>query len=51
MEKDILDNTFIVITSDHGNYNYGQTTIYEGGVKIPLMIHWPAGINTASTFL
>lgn len=49
-EKDILDNTLIVITSDHGNYNYGKTTLYEGGVKVPLMIHWPAGIKPGSTY-
>ena len=35
-EKGKLENTLIVITSDHGNYNYGKSTIYEGGIKIPL---------------
>jgi len=48
-EKGKLENTLIVITSDHGNYNNGKTTIYEGGVKVPLMMFWPAGIK-AGTF-
>ena len=49
-EKGKLENTLIVITSDHGNYNGGKTTIYEGGVKVPLLMYWPAGINAGSTY-
>ena len=48
-EKGKLENTLIVLTSDHGNYNFGKTTIYEGGVRVPLMMHWPAGIKAGST--
>jgi arylsulfatase A-like enzyme len=44
-EKGLFENTIIVITSDHGNYNHGKSTLYESGVKVPLMIHWPAGIS------
>ncbi len=49
-EKGILENTLIIVTSDHGNYNFGKSTIYEGGVKIPLMMYWPAGIKAGSTY-
>jgi len=49
-EKGILENTLIVITSDHGNYNFGKSTLYEGGVKVPLMMYWPAGIKPGSTY-
>jgi len=49
-EKGILENTLIVITSDHGNYNFGKSTIYEGGIKVPLMMYWPAGIKAGSTY-
>jgi arylsulfatase A-like enzyme len=44
-EKGLFENTIIVITSDHGNYNHGKSTLYESGVKVPLLIHWPAGIS------
>jgi arylsulfatase A-like enzyme len=44
-EKGLYENTLIVITSDHGNYNFGKSTLYEGGVKVPLLMHWPAGIS------
>jgi arylsulfatase A-like enzyme len=40
-----LENTLIIITSDHGNYNYGKSTVYQGGVQVPLMMYWPTGIK------
>ncbi|GAL89501.1 choline-sulfatase [Jejuia pallidilutea] len=49
-EKGIYENTIIIITSDHGNYNAGKTTLYESGVRVPLMMHWPAGIKANSEY-
>ena len=49
-ERGILDNTLIVLCSDHGNYNFQKSTLYEGGVKIPLMMYWPKGIAAGSVF-
>lgn len=49
-EKGKLENTLIVITSDHGNYNFGKSTIYEGGTRVPLLMYWPEGIKPGSQF-
>ena len=49
-EKGKLDNTLIVITSDHGDYNFGKSTNYEGGIRVPLMMYWPNGISTPRTY-
>jgi len=49
-EKGKLENTLIIITSDHGNYNYGKSTLYQGGIKVPLMMYWPAGIKPGSKY-
>ena len=49
-EKGKLDNTLIVITSDHGDYNFGKATNYDGGIKVPLMMYWPNGISTPRTY-
>ena len=49
-EEGIYENTLIVIASDHGDYNGGKTTLYEGGIKIPLMMHWPNGIKPNQTY-
>ncbi|WP_170039610.1 sulfatase family protein [Polaribacter gangjinensis] len=49
-DEGIYENTLIVIASDHGDYNGGKTTLYEGGTKIPLMMHWPNGIKPNQTY-
>ena len=49
-DKGLLENTLIVITSDHGEYNHGKTTLYEGGIRVPLMMYWPAGIKAGSRY-
>jgi len=49
-DEGIYENTIIVITSDHGSYNYGKTTLYESGVKVPLLVHWPNGIKPNSVY-
>lgn len=49
-EKGILENTLIVITSDHGSYNFGKATLYESGVRVPLMMYWPAGIKAGAVY-
>ena len=45
-----FENTLIVMTSDHGNYYYQKSTLYEGGTKTPLLMHWPAGIKSGSVY-
>ena len=49
-EKGKLENTLIVVTSDHGNYNFGKATLYESGVKVPLLMYWPEGIKSGSVY-
>ncbi|NQX89602.1 MAG: sulfatase-like hydrolase/transferase [Halioglobus sp.] len=36
------DNTLVVLTSDHGSWRRGKATLYEGGVRVPLITRWPA---------
>ena len=39
-----LDNTILVVTSDNGMpFVRTKTTLYDGGVRMPLAIHWGAG--------
>jgi arylsulfatase A-like enzyme len=48
--KGKLDNTIIIITSDHGDFNHAKATNYEGGTKVPLMVYWPNGITHPRTY-
>jgi arylsulfatase A-like enzyme len=41
-----LDNTIIVITSDHGMpFPRAKASLYDDGSRIPLAIRWPRGIT------
>lgn len=43
-EKD----TLIVYLSDHGVKRYGKTTLYQGGVHVPMIMNWPGQIAPGS---
>lgn len=41
-----LDNTLIVVTSDHGMpFPRAKASLYDAGTRVPLAIRWPQGIN------
>ena len=42
-----LDNTIIVVTSDHGMpFPRSKASLYDAGTHVPLAIRWPAGITS-----
>lgn len=55
-ERDQLDNTLIVFTSDNGPWYNGSPgklrgrkgQSYEGGFRIPMIAHWPSSIPAGS---
>jgi len=49
-ELNLEDNTIIIFTSDNGGrvpttsnrpLRFGKASAYEGGVRVPLIVHWP----------
>jgi arylsulfatase A-like enzyme len=61
--KGLADDTLIMFTSDNGSHfeggykpamlqsngglRGGKRDLYEGGIRVPLIAHWPAGIKKA----
>jgi arylsulfatase A-like enzyme len=62
-EAGVADNTIVVFASDNGGATYvrnpasnipfrgGKTTYYEGGLRVPLMVRWPAQISRGAEIL
>jgi arylsulfatase A-like enzyme len=64
-ELNIYDNTIIVFTSDNGPHREGgadpdffdsngilkgyKRDLYEGGIRVPLIVHWPAKVKPGKT--
>lgn len=54
-ETDQLDNTVIVLTSDHGElfHQHGMVThgrsLYDAEARVPLLIHWPGVVEARSS--
>jgi uncharacterized sulfatase len=43
-----LDNTIVVVTSDHGMpFPRAKASLYDAGSRVPLAIRWPKGIQNA----
>jgi arylsulfatase A len=56
-DLDLAENTMVIFTSDNGGlnaetsnlpYRDGKSTLYEGGIRVPLFVRWPGQIKPGS---
>lgn len=45
-----FENTVFIIMSDHGDWRRGKATCYEGGLRIPLAIHYPPLVKSGTKY-
>lgn len=59
VEQDILDNTLIVFLSDNGGHGLGSSCgpyrgwkgmLYEGGIRVPFCLSWPAKLEGGKVY-
>ncbi|MCH2207829.1 MAG: sulfatase [Lentisphaerales bacterium] len=45
-KQGVADNTVIIFMSDNGRpFPRDKTSLYDGGIKTPFIVNWPAGIK------
>ena len=56
-ELEIADNTLVLFTSDNGaafegfigDLKGGKTDLHDGGIRVPMIVRWPAAIRAGQT--
>ena len=49
-ENGLYENTLVIYISDHGLDNNGKSTLYEDGVRVPMLMQWPAVISKGQKY-
>jgi arylsulfatase A-like enzyme len=44
------ENTIVILTSDHGLWRNGKATLYDGGLRVPMIVRWPASKQAGRTY-
>jgi arylsulfatase A-like enzyme len=44
------ENTIVILTSDHGHWRMGKATLYDGGLRVPMIVRWPASKQAGRSY-
>jgi uncharacterized sulfatase len=48
--RGVAENTIVIFLSDHGApFPFAKWTLYDAGLRIPLLVHWPSHLAPGST--
>ena len=49
-ETGLAERTLLIFTSDHGaSFTHSKATLYDGGTKVALLMHWPGRLPESRT--
>lgn len=46
----IAKNTLFIFVPDHGSFRHGKATLYEYGMRVPMLLRWPGRIKPGSRY-
>ena len=49
-ELGLEENTLVIFTPDHGYYRYCKSTLYDYGMRVPMLLKWPGKIKPGSKY-
>jgi arylsulfatase A-like enzyme len=44
------ENTLVILASDHGSWRNGKATLYDGGMRVPMIVRWPASKQAGRSY-
>ena len=44
------ENTIVFFVPDHGSYRFAKATLYDYGMRVPMLVKWPGHIKAGSTY-
>ena len=50
VELNLDDNTLIIFMPDHGMWRHGKATLYDYGLKVPMLMYWKGNITAGSVY-
>ncbi|MFC2129406.1 sulfatase-like hydrolase/transferase [Bacteroidota bacterium] len=50
VELNLDENTLIIFMPDHGMWRHGKATLYDYGLKVPMLMHWKGKITAGSIY-
>lgn len=46
----IKEETLVIFVPDHGSFRHGKATLYDYGMRVPMLMQWPGTIKRGSLY-
>ena len=46
----VAENTLFIFVPDHGSFRHGKATLYEYGMRVPMLLRWPDRVAPGSRY-